>query len=77
MRDTYGDLRSVFFGEENRTKIAAKFEHVKHLRHRGDVNLQKHSKFAGCSHVRIFLAIEISKKNAPKIAVNIAGVNGP
>ena len=37
------------------------------------MNLQNRSKIAGCSHERIFLAIEI----AVKIAVNIARVKGP
>ena len=41
------------------------------------MNLQNRSKIAGCSHERIFLAIEIAVKIAVKIAVNIARVKGP
>ena len=35
------------------------------------------SKIAGCSHVRIFLAIEFAENIASEIAVNIARVNEP
>ena len=51
-RDIYDDFRCDFFGEENRTNIALKFEILKHLRYCGDVNLQNCSKIAGCSSLR-------------------------
>ena len=41
------------------------------------MNLENHSKIAGCSHVRIFLAIKMAEKITPKIAVNIMHVKGP
>ena len=76
--DIDGDSWYDFFGEENCTNIAVKFEHAQNnsVRYRGDVNLENRSKIAGCSHVRIFLAIEIAEKIPPKIVVNIVRVNG-
>ena len=62
------------YDEENHTNIAVKSEHVQNI---CDIALTRICKIAGCSHVRIFLAIEIAEKIAPKIAVNIARVNAP